>query len=230
MAVQNLGHAIDWDVALVGEFGRAHVQSASFFGAVFAGVDGCAGHDRLSCVGRWSSVISTLLGPVALSAGCQGGGRIRWNPLRSKIRFCANDRGSCQDSRSSDFQEGTLGTKTERHAGRKTQDPGALKTSGNVGGLEVNADDYPGRSGAVGDPISPSLNPGATGVDQPGIGSRGRHSGVAVVDASLGFIQRGEQRAGRRCSAEFLVMIAEGSYLPLGPSGVFGQRALAVAR
>lgn len=25
MAVQNLGHAIDWDVALVGEFGRAHV-------------------------------------------------------------------------------------------------------------------------------------------------------------------------------------------------------------
>lgn len=171
-----------------------------------------------------------MLGPVALSAGCPGVGRIRWNPLRSQFRFCANGRGSCQDSRISDFQEGTPGTRTERHAGRKSKDPGALKTSGDVGGLEVNADDYRGRSGAVGDPISPGLNPGATGADKPRIGSRGRHSGVAVVDASLGFIQRGEQRAGRRCSAEFLIMIAEGSYLRFGPRGVFGQRALAVAR
>ena len=117
-----------------------------------------------------------------------------------------------------------------RGAGRNTQDPGALKTPGDVGGLEVNADDDRRRGGAVGDPISPSLNPSAAGADKTRIRPRRRHSGVAVVDALLGFIQRAEQRASRRCAAEFLIMIAEGSYLNFRPRGVCGQRALAVAR
>ena len=74
------------------------------------------------------------------------------------------------------------------------------------------------------------LDPCTTGADKRRIGSGGWHPGIAVVDTSLRFVQRGEQGTDCRGSAAFVIMIAKGGNLPFGPRGVLRQRTLAATR
>jgi hypothetical protein len=122
------------------------------------------------------------------------------------------------------------GTQSSQSAAARSGS-GGLQAAGDVRCLEEHGDNYRGRSGSVGNPVAPRLDPCPPRPSKLWVGSRrGQPRTGRTFNLRLGICQRSIQRPNRGVASKGLIVAAKGADLLQRLAGVADQRRATVPR